>query len=233
MAGDEGKKSDLKTRLGRANEPVVALKGEVERQKSVVFETQASINRAKGSSEGWRRIAGLQRDLEREVKKLRELKQRLRELSGTTEGDPKWKLLARAHAVLSALDDGVDVSAAVKTLIEEIEWHVPGVKLDEAAEKLAKESEPEKARTQALIELQFGGLAPVETVHLLHEGWSLCDMSSRFGVPGNWPPGNTWVGVADLSVGLKEWADNIAKVKTGASPCTGCVTVYPGFAPPR
>ena len=226
---------DLKTQQGRAlaNDPVIVLKGQVERQKGIVIEAQQAVTNAKSSSTGWSRMSHLKKEVERATKKLRELKQRLRELSGTTEGDPKWKLLARAHAVLSALDDGVDVSAAVKTLIEEIEWHVPGVKLDEAAEKLAKESEPEKARTQALIELQFGGLAPVETVHLLHEGRSLCDMSSRFGVPGNWPPGNTWVGVADLSVGLKEWADNIAKVKTGASPCTGCVTVYPGFAPPR
>ena len=36
-------------------------------------------------------------------------------------------------------------------------------------------------------------------VHILHEGQSLCTMSSVFGVPGKWPEGHKWVGLAARS----------------------------------
>lgn len=32
-----------------------------------------------------------------------------------------------------------------------------------------------------------------ESVHILDAGLSLCSMSKRYGVPGDWPEGNTWV----------------------------------------
>lgn len=34
-----------------------------------------------------------------------------------------------------------------------------------------------------------------ETIHLLHGGRSLCVMSTRFGVPANWPAGHKWVDI--------------------------------------
>lgn len=36
-------------------------------------------------------------------------------------------------------------------------------------------------------------VAPQDSIHILHEGISLCSMSKMHGVPGQWPEGNRWV----------------------------------------
>lgn len=35
------------------------------------------------------------------------------------------------------------------------------------------------------------------STHILHHGLSLCSMSKRHGVPGQWPDGHRWVGLDD------------------------------------
>jgi hypothetical protein len=41
----------------------------------------------------------------------------------------------------------------------------------------------------------------MRTIHLLHNGRSLCTMTTTYGLPCNWPEGNVWISVGEYERG--------------------------------
>ena len=61
---------------------------------------------------------------------LANAKLELTKLSGTTGGDPRWKLLRETWHVLNELEErGVELGDRAEALLEEIEFHVPAAAL--------------------------------------------------------------------------------------------------------
>ena len=130
--------------MSDSRERVLVVKEEIERLKGQVLELQNRLSnknmvdgqgRRLAFTEWNRRRQELKQEHSQLLEKLRGAKQELRKLSGTTGTDPKWDLVKRAYVVLSDLDEkSVDIGEKGRLLLDEIEFHVPMAKLQEAME---------------------------------------------------------------------------------------------------
>lgn len=127
-----------------SRERVLQVKEEIERLKGQVLELQNLLSDKNMVDVTGRRLPFHEWNRRRQefktkysslLEHLRERKQELRKLSGTGGTDPKWELVKRAYALISALDEkNIDIGDKGRELLDEIEFHVPMSKLEEAME---------------------------------------------------------------------------------------------------
>jgi len=122
---------------------ILDVKARIEELKGLVLDVQNQLSDRNMVDGRGKRMAFLdwnarKQDLKKKhaelLDRLRAEKHELRKLSGTGE-DPKWELIKKAYVILSQLDEqGVDIGERGHALIDDIEFHVPFAKLQEAME---------------------------------------------------------------------------------------------------
>lgn len=130
--------------MSDSRERVLQVKEEIERLKGQVLEFQNHLSDKNMVDVTGRRLPFAEWNRRRQdfkvkyaetLELLRTRKQELRKLSGTSGTDPKWELIKRAYVLISNLDESnVDIGDKGRALLDEIEFHVPMSKLEEAME---------------------------------------------------------------------------------------------------
>lgn len=126
--------------MGVSDDRAKDVKRRVEALKVDVLRLQSELPELRMRAEGrlpggWTAYNEKKKAWTAAMTQLCEAKAELRELSGTTGGDPKWDLIRVAYRVLTRLDEaGIDIGTEGAQLLADIEFHVPTSKLAAALE---------------------------------------------------------------------------------------------------